>query len=72
MTKVAGLMRQRKVFMAVLLYIHCSLVHLVLGQKQLQKERLALAAGEFSDEIQHHSGDETEQQSAVVNLEEGE
>lgn len=58
--------------MAVLLYIHCSLVHLVLGQKQLKKERLALAAGEFSDEIQHHSGDETERQPAVVNLEEGE
>jgi lipase chaperone LimK len=44
----------------------------VLGQKQLQKERLALAAGEFSDEIQRHFGDETERQSAVVNLEEGE
>jgi hypothetical protein len=58
--------------MAVLLYIHCSLVHRVLGQKQLQKERLALAVEEFSDEIQRHSGDETERQSAVVNLEEGE
>ena len=72
MMKVAGLMRQRKVFMTDLPYIHYSLVHRVLGQKQLKKERLALAVGEFSDEIQRHSGDETERLSDVVNLEEGE